>query len=70
MKECQSLTNLNIVAYEDIDDKTDIYISNTYNPNFDRPQVIWDNVPEVPDWLNLYKLIIKVKHEKFAIKKH
>jgi len=70
LKECQSLTNLNIVAYEDIDDKIDIYISNTYNPNFDRPQVIWDNVPEVPDWLNLYKLIIKVKHEKFAIKKH
>lgn len=67
LKECQYLTNLNIIAYEDIDDKTDIYISNTYNPNFDKPQVIWGNLPEMPDWLNLYKLIIKVKHEKFAI---
>ena len=55
------LDDLNIQIDRHIDDVTDIYLTDTYNHNFKKHQVIWKDLPKGIDYDSLRNFIVDLK---------
>ncbi|MBN7275377.1 hypothetical protein GNF18_09515 [Ligilactobacillus pobuzihii] len=63
-KKLEEMALLNIQIDKFVSPKTDIYLTNNYDPSFKNYQVVWDHPPLTKDIVNLRQLIVKVKNVK------
>lgn len=64
MEKITEFAFLNIKIDNFITAKTDIYVTNNFDPSFKGKQIVWDNPPLNKDMLQLRNLIINIKKEK------
>lgn len=57
-KGLTALSGLNLKVDRYITEKTDIYLTDTYNSAFNNTQLIWTDPPQIGDWLNLFDIIL------------
>lgn len=57
------LNYLNIIVDTRVSDLTDIYITDTYDKNFKKQQLIWEDLPNHDDWKMLHDLIINLRKQ-------
>ncbi|HJE97589.1 MAG TPA: hypothetical protein K8V00_08210 [Ligilactobacillus acidipiscis] len=63
-KKLEEMALLNIKIDRFVNPKTDIYLTNNFDPAFKNDQVVWDHPPLTKDMVNLRELIVKVKNAK------
>ncbi|WEV56636.1 hypothetical protein [Ligilactobacillus acidipiscis] len=63
-KKLEEMALLNIQIDSFVNPKTDIYLTNNFDPSFKNDQVVWDHPPLTRDMVNLRQLIVKVKNFK------
>lgn len=64
VKSLTAFNHANIVIQRDLDDQTDIYISDCHASDIKVPQVIWLDPPTPQDWSALSDLILTCKQER------
>lgn len=57
-KGLTALSGLNLKVDRYITEKTDIYLTDTYDSAFNNTQLIWTDPPQIGDWLNLFDIIL------------
>lgn len=57
------LSYLNIIVDTHVNNLTDIYITDTYDKNFKKQQLIWEDLPNRDDWKMLHNLIINLRKQ-------
>lgn len=63
-KKLVVLFPLNIKIDKFVNSKTDIYLTNNFDPTFKNEQVVWDDPPLTKEFIQLRELIVKVKNTK------
>ena len=55
---------LNIQIDKFVSPRTDIYLTNNFDPTFKNYQIVWDHPPLTKEMVDLRELIVKVKNAK------
>lgn len=63
-KKLEEMALLNIQIDRFVNPKTDIYLTNNFDPTFKNDQIVWDHPPLTKDMVNLRELIVRVKNAK------
>ncbi|WEV58173.1 hypothetical protein [Ligilactobacillus acidipiscis] len=64
LNQLKQFDHLNISINKALNNATDLYLSDTYDPALKKLQVIWENPPLALDWALLGNMIVKIKNEK------
>src|SRR5699024_10844140 len=63
-KKLLEMALLNILIDKFVNPRTDIYLTNNFDPTFKNYQIVWDHPPLTKEMVDLRELIVKVKNVK------
>lgn len=63
-KKLMEMALLNIQIDKFVSPRTDIYLTNNFDPTFKNYQIVWDHPPLTKEMVDLRELIVKVKNAK------